>query len=60
MEERLSRGPAPDGEDVRGPGSLREDGGICERSWQFCPAVLMEEEEKEEDNDANPIKMKIT
>ena len=43
-EDHLARGSAPDGEAVREPGSPKEDGSICERSWCFRLALGIEEE----------------
>ena len=44
-EDRLAQGPAPDGEAVWGPGSPKEYGSICERSWCFRPTVMNKAED---------------
>ena len=43
-EDRLARRSGPEGEAVWGPGSPKEDGSICDRSWCFHLAVVIEEE----------------
>ena len=44
-EDHLAWGSACDGEAVQGQSSPKEDSGICERSWCFRLAMLIEQEE---------------
>ena len=49
-EDRLARGSVPDegAAQAQVPGSPKEDGSLCRRTWCFRLIVMVEEEKEEE------------